>query len=120
MVAPEKRLQALTPPRGATRAPAQAKPEAVESYGSGKPGDPALQGDDYPLEYYEDGYPKLPACLDRRALKAKAAMSGDHDIQVAELDATTSRARIRLTGDVGDKADALAYPVAGACWVLGD
>ena len=25
-----------------------------------------LQGDDYPLEYYEDGYPKLPACLDRR------------------------------------------------------
>ena len=20
----------------------------------------------YPLEYYEDGYPKLPACLDRR------------------------------------------------------
>jgi len=23
-------------------------------------------GDDYPLEYYEDGYPKLPACLDRR------------------------------------------------------
>jgi hypothetical protein len=26
----------------------------------------ALQGDDYPLEYYHDGYPKLPACLDRR------------------------------------------------------
>jgi len=26
----------------------------------------ALQGDDYPLEYYEDGHPKLPACLDRR------------------------------------------------------
>ena len=26
----------------------------------------ALEGDDYPLEYYEDGYPKLPACLDRR------------------------------------------------------
>jgi len=26
----------------------------------------ALQGDDYPLEYYEDGYPKLPATLDRR------------------------------------------------------
>ena len=25
-----------------------------------------LQGDDYQLEYYEDGYPKLPACLDRR------------------------------------------------------
>ena len=23
----------------------------------------ALQGDDVQLEYYEDGYPKLPACL---------------------------------------------------------
>jgi hypothetical protein len=30
------------------------------------PGRGALQGDDYPLEYYEDGYPKLPECLDRR------------------------------------------------------
>jgi hypothetical protein len=28
----------------------------------------ALQGDDYRLEYYEDGYPKLPACLNRRPL----------------------------------------------------
>lgn len=25
----------------------------------------ALQGDDYPIEYYPDGYPKLPPCLDR-------------------------------------------------------
>ena len=34
----------------------------------------ALQGDDYPFEYYEDGYPKLPACLDRRSVKfAEAA-----------------------------------------------
>jgi hypothetical protein len=35
----------------------------------------ALQGDDYALEYYEDGYPKLPACLDRRLkpVMAKAA-----------------------------------------------
>ena len=35
----------------------------------------ALQGDDVTLEYYEDGYPKLPACLDRRKvqLSAKAA-----------------------------------------------
>jgi hypothetical protein len=32
----------------------------------------ALQGDDCALEYYEDGYPKLPACLDRRALPAMA------------------------------------------------
>jgi hypothetical protein len=33
----------------------------------------ALQGDDYQLEYYEDGYPKLPACLDRRIKLAEAA-----------------------------------------------
>ena len=34
----------------------------------------ALQGDDVPLDYYEDGYPKLPACLDRRRIiLAKAA-----------------------------------------------
>ena len=35
----------------------------------------ALQGDDYPLTYEEDGYPELPACLDRRKPKmtAKAA-----------------------------------------------
>ena len=36
----------------------------------------ALQGDNYPLEYHEDGYPKLPACLDRRrrpVLLAEAA-----------------------------------------------
>jgi hypothetical protein len=26
----------------------------------------ALQGDDVELEYYGDGYPELPACLDRR------------------------------------------------------
>ena len=26
----------------------------------------ALQGDDYPLTYDENGYPELPACLDRR------------------------------------------------------
>ena len=25
-----------------------------------------LNGDDYPLDYYEDGYPKIPDCLDRR------------------------------------------------------
>jgi hypothetical protein len=27
---------------------------------------PTCGGDDVGLEYYEDGYPKLPACLDRR------------------------------------------------------
>jgi hypothetical protein len=25
-----------------------------------------IKGDDYPIEYHSDGYPKLPACLDRR------------------------------------------------------
>ena len=28
---------------------------------------PPLQGDEYELEYYEDGYPKLPACLEKAA-----------------------------------------------------
>jgi hypothetical protein len=32
----------------------------------------ALQGD-YPLEYYADGQPKLPACLDRRKPKLAEA-----------------------------------------------
>jgi len=26
-----------------------------------------LSGDDYPIEYHEDGFPKLPACLNRKA-----------------------------------------------------
>ena len=34
----------------------------------------ALQGEDYPLTYDENGYPELPACLDRRPVElAKAA-----------------------------------------------
>src|SRR6185437_8458252 len=33
----------------------------------------ALRGDDIELEYYEDGYPKLPACLDRRPIKLAEA-----------------------------------------------
>jgi hypothetical protein len=41
-------------------------PEDEKSYGWGKKGDPVASGDGYQLEYYEDGYPKLPACLDRR------------------------------------------------------
>ena len=46
--------------------PRHAAPVPAPSYGWGNPGDPPLQGDDYPLEYYDDGFPKLPACLDRR------------------------------------------------------
>ncbi len=33
----------------------------------------ALHGDDYQLEYYADGYPKLPACLDRRPITKEEA-----------------------------------------------
>jgi hypothetical protein len=33
----------------------------------------ALQGDDYPLEYYADGHPKLPTCLDRRRISLAEA-----------------------------------------------
>ena len=32
----------------------------------------ALQGDDYPIEMDADGYPILPACLDRRPKPAMA------------------------------------------------
>jgi hypothetical protein len=34
--------------------------------GFGDPRDEPLQGDDYPLTFDADGYPELPACLDRR------------------------------------------------------
>jgi hypothetical protein len=33
-----------------------------------EPASHPLLGDDIQLEYYEDGYPKLPACLDCRSL----------------------------------------------------
>jgi hypothetical protein len=42
------------------------EPPAMADYNPHGPTLGALQGDDYPLEYYVDGYPKLPACLDRR------------------------------------------------------
>jgi hypothetical protein len=45
-------------------------PEAP-SYGFGRKGDP-LRGDNFPLEYYNDGYPKLPDCLDRRKPKQES------------------------------------------------
>jgi hypothetical protein len=43
-------------------------PEALYM-GFGRKGDPPLNGDDFPLEYYDDGYPKLPVYLDRRKPK---------------------------------------------------
>lgn len=40
-------------------------PPIEDKYCGPTPG--ALQGDDYQLEYYPDGYPKLPECLARNA-----------------------------------------------------
>jgi hypothetical protein len=63
-------------------APAPQPPDAPltpPSYGWGKPGDPPLQGDDYPLEYYEDGYPKLPGCLDRGQSRGQSNVEDDND-----------------------------------------
>ena len=57
---PEKRLQAVEP---ALTASDESSTPYFNPHGP-TPG--ALQGDDYQLEYYADGYPKLPACLDRR------------------------------------------------------
>jgi hypothetical protein len=48
------------------------EPPAMADYNPHGPTAGALQGDDYPLEYYEDGYPKLPACVERWALPAMA------------------------------------------------
>jgi hypothetical protein len=33
----------------------------------------SLRGDDHPLEYYENGYAKRPACLDRRKPRLRKA-----------------------------------------------
>ena len=54
------------PSPAAVAAPKRETPPPVREFTAG-PTPGALQGDDYPLEYYKDGYPKLPGCLDRRA-----------------------------------------------------
>ena len=60
-VVPEKPLQLA-------KAPATRLAETATPYFNPHGPTPwALQGDDYQLEYYDDGYPRLPACLDRRA-----------------------------------------------------
>jgi hypothetical protein len=56
-------MPATSQPEGFSDGPTMVWPER-DSQVWPTPG--ALQGDDYPLEYYEDRYPKLPACLDRR------------------------------------------------------
>jgi hypothetical protein len=66
---PEKRLQApQSQPGGLGDGPTMVWPERPDTEGLNFDGSTcgALQGDDYHLEYYEDGYPKLPECLDRR------------------------------------------------------
>jgi hypothetical protein len=45
----------------------KALPEPLPYFNPHAPTPGALQGDDYPLDYYADGYPVLPDCL-RRAL----------------------------------------------------
>ena len=73
-VIPEKPLQGPQPQSGSLAdGPTMVWPERDFHHG---PTLGALQGDDYPLDYYPDGYPKLLACLDRRRepeLLAKAA-----------------------------------------------
>src|SRR5262249_6615407 len=81
-VAIKRHNKAITSKRGASRsskshykAPApllqaHEAPQRREFTPGPTPG--ALQGDDYPLEYYEDGYPKLPSCLDRRKPKSES------------------------------------------------
>src|SRR5262249_13353173 len=45
--------------------PAPLNAPSTSSWSWARQGDPPLKGDDYPLEYFADGYPKLPPCLDR-------------------------------------------------------
>ena len=54
---PEKPLQAVLAPSTSL---------TVAYFNPHGPTPGALQGDDYPLSYDADGYPELPACLDRR------------------------------------------------------
>jgi hypothetical protein len=53
--------------------PAPAVPVTPSAHGSNPDGSTpgALQGDDYQLDYYPDGFPKLPRCLDRRPSRHK-------------------------------------------------
>ena len=62
--APEKRLHATS----ASVAAPESQPQAFTTNFT-----EVLNGDDYQLDYYEDAYPKLPACLDRRRKPASLA-----------------------------------------------
>jgi hypothetical protein len=56
-----RKLHGFTAPLAASEAPS----EQIMNWEGGP-----LWGDDYALEYFEDGYPKIPACLDRREPRA--------------------------------------------------
>ena len=43
----------------------------------------ALQGDDYPLTYDADGFPELPACLDRRPKPEPEIVLNEPDAEAA-------------------------------------
>ena len=45
----------------------------------------ALKAEGVPLEHYEDGYPKVPACLDRRVKLAEAERPGTSDARCAGM-----------------------------------
>jgi hypothetical protein len=39
---------------------------------------PSLRGDDYELTYDENGYPEMPACLDRRLSRRRGSVASHH------------------------------------------
>ena len=63
---PEKRCKGCSPANAALSAYVWAYPPRGMEVPLSGPTPGALQGDDVRLGYYPDGYPKLPACLDRR------------------------------------------------------
>lgn len=69
-VIPEKPLQAVSDALSSlSDGPTMVWPERPNMEGLNPDGStPGALPGTYPLEYYEDGYPKLPACLDRRPI----------------------------------------------------
>ena len=56
--------------------PTGSRPPSTPYFNPHGPTPGALQGDDVQVEYYEDGYPKQPACLDRRQKKNPRCETG--------------------------------------------
>jgi hypothetical protein len=90
---PEKRLQAPQPQsEGLGEGPTMVWPETPSMEGLNPEGSTAgaLQGDAIELAYYEDGYPKLPACLIEGGSQSR--LQRQHD-GMGEL--ITDRSRLR-------------------------